>query len=158
MSDQTMRRLLPLAALLVLLTARSALAQGDAQIIAGAHTSGAPQAIGFADTGQSSQISDEVAQTAVTQFTDTDWAFFDDGLLVIGKNAQPILMTGYLTTSDRQSFLFHRQDAKFAINGTVVRDPQNPKQGVAEFFYTLFAVDGHSASTAYVLVGLTFVQ
>jgi hypothetical protein len=158
MSNLAMRRLIPLALLLALLMARSALAQGDGQIIAGAHTSGAPQAIGFADTEQGSQISNEVAQTAVTQFSDTDWAFFDDGTLVIGKNAQPILITGYLTTSDRQSFLFHRQDAKFAISGTVLRDSQNPKQGVAEFWYTLFAEGGRSASTAYVLVGLTFVQ
>jgi hypothetical protein len=158
MSMDTFRRLMPLVVLLWLLMARSALAQGDGQIVAGAHTSGAPNVIGFADSAQGSAVSNDVAQATVNQFSDTDWAFFDDGTLVIGKNAQPILITGYLISEDKQFFLFHRRDKKFSIHGTVLRDRQDPKQGQAEFWYAVFADDGTSASTSYVLVNLTFVQ
>jgi hypothetical protein len=158
MSNQAIRRLMPLAVLLSLLVARSALAQGTGQIIAGAHTSGAPNVVGFADSAQGTALSDDVAQATINQFSDTDWAFFDDGTLVIGKNAQPILITGYLGSQDKSSFLFHRRDPKFTIDGTVLRDPQNPKQGQAEFWYAVIADDGKSASTSYVLVNLTFVQ
>jgi hypothetical protein len=158
MSNQAIRRLMPLAVLLSLLMARSAVAQGTGQIIAGAHTSGAPNVIGFADTAQGSAPSDDVAKATTDQFNDTDWAFFDDGTLVIGKNAQPILITGYLGSQDKSFFVFHRRDPKFTFDGTVIRDPQNPKQGQAEFWYAVIADDGKSASTSYALISLTFVQ
>jgi hypothetical protein len=154
-SNQAIRRLIPLAVLLCVALSRGAM--GQAMLLNAATTTSLTVDV-FADTadGRASPNPD-AAQPIQDQYTGTDWGFFDNGLLVIGKNAQPVQQAVYLTTQDRTFFVFHFADKSHIVNGTVIRSSTDPKQGAAELFLTTLAADG-SSTTAYIQFLLTFVQ
>jgi hypothetical protein len=154
-SNQAIRRLIPLAALFCVALSRSAMGQA---MLLNAATSTSLTVDVFADTADGRvSLNPDAAQPIQDQYTGTDWGFFDDGTLVIGKNAQPVQQAVYLTTQDRTFFVFHFTDKTHIVNGTVIRSSTDPKQGAAELFLTTLAADG-SSTTAYVQFLLTFVQ
>jgi hypothetical protein len=155
MSNQAVRRLVPLVALLCVALSRSAMAQAMLQ---NAATTTSVTVDVFADTaGGQVSLDASAAQPFMDQYSGTDWGFFDNSLLVIGKNAQPVQQAVYLTTQDRTFFLFHFTDKTHIVNGTVIRGSTDPKQGAAEMFLTTLAADG-SSTTAYIQFILSFVQ
>lgn len=155
MSNQAIRRLIPLAALLCVALSRSAMAQAMLQ---NAATTTSLTVNVFADTADGRVSLDaNAAQPIQDQYTGTDWGFFDNDLLVIGKNAQPVQQAVYLTTQDRMFFVFHFTDKTHVVNGTVIRSSTDPKQGAADLFLTTIAADG-SSTTAYIQFTLSFVQ
>jgi len=155
LSIQAIRRLIPLAALLCVALSRGAM--GQAMLLNAATTTSLTVNV-FADTADGHvSLDTNAAQPIQDQFTGTDWGFFDDGTLVIGKNAQPVQQAVYLTTQDRTFFVFHFTDKTHIVNGTVIRSSTDPKQGAADLFLTTLAADG-SSTTAYIQFTLTFVQ
>jgi hypothetical protein len=155
MSNQAIRCMVPLAALLCVALSRSAMAQAMLQ---NAATTTSLTVNVFADTADGRVSLDaSAAQPIMDRYTGTDWGFFDNDLLVIGKNAQPVQQAVYLTTQDRTFFLFHFTDKTHIVNGTVIRSSTDPKQGAAEMFLTTLAADG-SSTTAYIQFILSFVQ
>jgi hypothetical protein len=155
MSNHAFRRLMPLAALLCVALTRSAMAQ--AMLQNAAMTTSLTVDV-FADTADGRVSLDaSAAQPIQDHYTGTDWGFFDNGLLVIGKNAQPIQQAVYLATQDRTFFVFHFTDKTHIVNGTVIRSSTDPKQGAAQMFATTLNADG-SSTTAYIQFALTFVQ
>jgi len=156
MHSTRLRRLFSLAGLLCLLAARTAVAQGDAQLVIGARVTAAPVGFSFVDSGNSLSLDSAVAAPLITQFTGTDWAFFDDGALVIGKNAQPLFVIAYIGTDDQTFFVLHRRLPQFTIDGTVIRDAQS-KQGIAEVFITQ-QLDNNRIGATYLRIPLAFTK
>jgi hypothetical protein len=154
-SNQAIRRLIPLAALLCVALSRSAMAQAMLQ---NAATTTSLTVNVFADTADGRvSLDPNAVQPIQDQYTGTDWGFFDDGTLVIGKNAQPVQQAVYLTTQDRTFFVFHFTDKTHIVNGTVIRSSTDPMQGAADMFVTTLAADG-SSTTAYFQFILSFAQ
>lgn len=157
MHASTLRRLVTLAvSLFCLCLARGAMAQ-DAQLLLAARTTQEPGAFVWVDTPEGLGISTEAAQAIRTQFAGTDWGFFDNNQLIIGKDAQPILIAFYVANSDSTFFIIHRRTRTFSIDGTAFRDAAT-KEGLADLFITTFAEDGNSSQTAYLSFRLSFVR
>jgi len=151
----TLRRLVTLAAALCFLTlSRAAFAQ---ELLIGASVTGEPFAVAWADTSQGLSLDEQRAKDVIAQFTGTDWAFFDDSRLVIGKNAEPILILAFVGTEDQTFFLVHRREATYQVDGKVLRDPET-KEGFADIYLTTVAEDGKSSSTVFLEVDLKFTR
>jgi hypothetical protein len=93
----------------------------------------------------------------IAQFTGTDWAFFDDGRLVIGKNAEPILIVTFASTEDQTFFVVHRRETTYQVDGKVIRNAET-KEGLADIYLTTLAEDGKSSSTVFLEVDLKFTK
>jgi hypothetical protein len=157
MPSSTLRRLFAVAAALCFFPlSRAAFAQ-DPQLLVGARVVGESIALAWADTSEGLRLDDERAQAVIEQFTGTDWAFFDNSQLVIGKNAEPILSLFFAATEDRTFFIIHRRESTFQVDGKVIRDAAT-KEGFADLYITTIAEDGTSSSTVFLEVGLNFTQ
>jgi hypothetical protein len=155
MQCAAIRRLFPLAALLCLLAARSAVAQ-DPQLLIGARVTAAPIGLSFVDSSSGISFDDAVTAPLVTQFTGTDWAFFDNGALVVGKDAQPLFAIAHAGTEDLTFFIIHRKLTQFTIDGTVFRDAAS-KNGSAEVFITQ-SLDNNRTATTFLRIPLAFTK
>jgi hypothetical protein len=151
----TLRRWVALAAVLFCsCLARAATAQ---DLLLGASSAGDPFTSVWVDSSQGVTMDSDLAKQVATQYSTTDWAFFDNNQLVIGKNAQPVLTAFYVGDEDRTFFLVHRRAQNVSVDGVVVRDPST-KEGLATLFIITSTEDGSSTATAYLEFDLKFLQ
>jgi hypothetical protein len=155
MPSSTFRRLVTLAVALCFLSLPRAASAQD--LLIGASVVGEPFALAWADTSQGLSLDDQRARDVIAQFTGTDWAFLSGNQLVIGKNAQPILITAYVTTEDQTFFVIHRRTTTYQVDGKVIRDPAT-KEGFADLYLTTVAEDGQSSSTVFLELDLKFTR
>jgi hypothetical protein len=118
---------------------------------------GDPSALAWADTSEGLSLDEQRAKDVIEQFKGTDWAFMDDSSLVIGKNAEPILIVAYAGTEDQTFFVLHRRQPTYQVDGKVVRNPET-KEGFADIYLTTIAEDGKSSSTVFLQVDLKFTK
>lgn len=157
MPTSTLRRLLTLAAALCVLSLSPTAFAQDPQLAIGARTTSAPFTFAWVDTAEGLRLDEQRARDVAAQFSDTDWAFFDNSQLVIGKNAQPLVGVFYAASEDLSFFLLHRREKSFQMDGKVIRDPQT-RQGFADLYITTVAEDGQSSSTVFLQVPLNFTR
>jgi hypothetical protein len=157
MTYQPMRRLIPLAALLCLVLARSALAQNDAKVIATAYVTDLAVNV-FTDAADGRMSMDSERAVALQdQYAFSDWNIYDNGVVAIARDNQVLQLANSLSTPDGNYFVFHFRDKGHFVNGTINRNPNDRIHGIAAMFLTTFAADG-SSTTAYFSFALTFEQ
>lgn len=157
MRSSTLRRLVMLVALLGSFSiSRVALAQTP-QLIVGATVNGDPIALAWAETNTELRLDPERAKEVAAEFVGTEWAFNDNSLLVITKNAEPYLSVYFAASQDRSFFVLHGRGSNFQVDGKVVRNLET-KAGYADIYLTVEAEDGKSSSTVFIQMLLKYSQ